>query len=353
MTNSRFENHLLSQFKIQYPIIQAPMAGGITTPEFLKSVFDAGALPSLATGYRSLTGLKEDLEALKTLGVSVYNANLFVPELLTKETVAKAKPAYQALKPFYGALNITQEPIEFREIQELDDYAKKIELLLEYRVPIVSFVFDMPSLEIIRQFKAIGTYTIGTATSVEEVVALDTLELDAIILQGIEAGGHRASFISGCGDGDDLRTLLKKAKQVTDRPLLVAGGICQYLDIDHYLTEGAAAAVIGTAFLACAESGASSLHKEKILNACAGETMLTNAFTGKWARGFTNRFMVQYAEDDLPVACYPVQHYFTSALRAEAKKNNFPEYMSLWAGMNAHRVTEKTVKALMARLVSP
>ncbi|CJG43562.1 enoyl-ACP reductase II [Streptococcus pneumoniae] len=174
---------------------------------------------------------------------------------------------------------------------------------------------------------------------------------DALCLQGIEAGGHRSTFLESSVDYP-LMNLLKEVRSITKKPLIAAGGLMKGSDIKRVLQEGAYAAQLGTAFICCPESGASALHKESILQKRFSETGVTRAFTGKRARGFVNSFFRSY--DKSAPSAYPHIHYMTKPIRAKATQVNNPEYTSLWAGtgftlakeLPAHHIVEGLVQEL-------
>lgn len=354
-TNFNFTNHPLQQFNCPYPIIQAPMAGNITTPAFMEQVYKEGVLPSLATGYCRPDSVKTDLEALKKNNVHNFNLNLFVPQRIELES-SKNHKAYHAIKALYDDNHLSQNTFEnYKEQsnyqQNQKDYEAILELALSYKVPILSFTFGIPDETIITTLKKENCFLLATASSIEELALLNSLAFDAIILQGSEAGGHRGGS-ENC-IGNSLPELLAKAKEILTKPYYCAGGMTTRLDVDFALAHGAAGVMVGTAFLACDESGAADLHKEAIFSTEKSSTTLSKAFSGRWARAINNHYLTTYQDKGWPIADYPLQHYFSSPLRALSKKNNKPDYYALWAGSSAHRVTQKNIKDLVHSLIEP
>jgi nitronate monooxygenase len=209
-------------------------------------------------------------------------------------------------------------------------------VVLEERVPVFSFTFGLLPPEDLRALRAAGAFVMGTATSVREARALEAAGVDAIVAQGGEAGGHRGTFL-----GPPERALtgtLALVPQVVDAvslPVVAAGGIMDGRGVAAALALGARAASLGTAFLACPESGASRPYKDALLARAGGDdaTAITRAFTGRWARGLRNRFLEEL--DGAPVLPYPLQHALTADLRREAAKAGKPDLLSLWAGQGA------------------
>lgn len=350
-----FRDHPLRQFNCPYPIIQAPMAGKITTPDFITQVYKEGILPSLATGYYHPDSVKEDLESLKKNKVHNYNLNLFVPQRIEAENPQNYE-AYCAIKALYESNHLNQE--SFEAYKEKSDYQQNqkeyeaiLELALSYKTPILSFTFGIPEQSIIKTLKKENRFLLATASSIDELALLNALEFDAIILQGSEAGGHRGGSKNRIGN--TLAELLVTANETITKPYYCAGGMTTRSDVDYALAHGAAGVMVGTAFLACEESGAANIHKEAIFSATESSTTLSKAFSGKWARAINNHYLTAYQKNNWPIADYPLQHYFSSPLRALSKTDKNPDYYALWAGSSVHRVTQKTIKELVQSLIKP
>ncbi|MBY6278420.1 NAD(P)H-dependent flavin oxidoreductase, partial [Symbiobacterium thermophilum] len=213
-----------------------------------------------------------------------------------------------------------------------DDWEAKLAVLVEEKVPVVSFTFGCPSPDIIAKLKDNGSFVIVTVTSTEEALIAKQAGANALCVQGAEAGGHRASFRNNAAshEHDRLLVLLQQIREAVDIPLIAAGGIMSGSDIAAVLAAGACAAQLGTAFLRCPESGANPLHKNALVDPNFQSTAVTRAFTGRPARGLVNRFMLEY--DKLAPAAYPHIHHMTKQLRKAAAQANDPQAMSLWAG---------------------
>lgn len=309
------------------PLIVAPMAGGATTPELLAAAGSAGAFGFLAAGYLSTQVLDEQLERTRALGVHSFGVNLFVPGADAGAPVTGYAERLAAEARRYGA--------ELGEPRwEDDEYPAKVELLLARRVPVVSFTFGHPTAEVVTRFHKAGTKVWVTVTTPEEARIAAGVGADALIVQGMEAGGHRGAFANdpaqpGAAPLYGLLAALRLVGAVTELPLIATGGLVHGADIAAVLTAGAAAAQLGTAFLRCPEAGTQPAQRAA-LAAADRETALTRAFTGRPARGLVNRVLAEHSAD--APAAYPQLHHLTRPLRAAAARAGDPEAMSLWAG---------------------
>lgn len=321
------------------------MAGGVSTPKLAAAVSNSGGLGFLAAGYKSARELEQEIIEMHSLTKKPFGVNLFVP---TNEKVA-----VDALDCYQKELLKAAEYLECQvDIPKNDDeWNAKLDIIQKHRVPAVSFTFGCPDREIVASLKGIGSRVFVTITTPQEAEVALRAGADALCLQGIEAGGHRSTFLESSVDYP-LMKLLKEVRSITKKPLIAAGGLMTGSDIKRVLQEGASAAQLGTAFICCPESGASALHKESILQKRFNETGVTRAFTGKRARGFVNAFFISY--DKSAPSAYPHIHYMTKPIRAKATQMNNPEYTSLWAGtgftlakkLPAHLIVEELVQEL-------
>ncbi|MEC1180551.1 nitronate monooxygenase [Metasolibacillus meyeri] len=333
---------MLQQFQIQKPIIQAPMAG-VTTPQLVIASCEAGILGSIGAGYLDGDATRAFIQAVKKGTNKPFAINLFVQEE-PKIDVAVLQEARVALQPIYEELNIP--PVQ--TVISKDVYSDQLQAVIDENVAICSFTFGLPTADDIARLKAAGIYTIGTATTLQEAKAVEAAGLDAIVLQGSEAGGHRGTFTEPLEliSLDDL--LAQVIAQVTI-PVIVAGGIATAGQVKDTLAQGAAAVQVGTAFLVAVESEVSPLYKQAILQSEGDATTLTKAFTGKYARGLKNDFTERLK--DAVVAPYPLQHHLTTAIRKESTAQGRPEFLSLWMGANGHLAKEATVADIVEELL--
>ncbi|MCM2320959.1 MAG: nitronate monooxygenase [Pseudomonas sp.] len=317
---------------VRHPLIQAPMAGGATTPELVAAVCNAGALGSFAAATLSPAAMREGVARVRALTDRPFNVNLFILEDPdpSDEEVARAQARLDPLRAELGL------PPGSRPARFCEDNRAQIETLLELAPPLVSFTFGLLDATTVARFHAAGCRVIGTATTVAEALAWQAVGADLICAQGSEAGGHRGTFL---GDPQQsclgLLALLPQVVAAVNIPVIAAGGIMDGRGIAAALLLGAQAAQLGTAFLCCPESGIPSIWKEAILAARDDSTRLTRAFSGRLARGIANDFMRRLATAEDEVPAYPVQNALTGDIRQAAVRQGRSEYLSLWAGQGA------------------
>ncbi|QCK83097.1 nitronate monooxygenase [Geobacillus kaustophilus NBRC 102445] len=327
------------------PIIQAPMAGGVSTPKLAAAVSNAGGLGFLAGGYKTAEAMRKEIHKLRTLTDRPFGVNVFVPG--DKTVDEKALERYRAvLESEAERLGASVGEPKWDD----DDWEAKFDVLLEERVPVVSFTFGCPDKEVIAALQKAGSFVMVTVTSREEACMAAEAGANALCVQGEEAGGHRASFGNDPKkDGAlELFPLLARVRAAVRVPLAAAGGIMDGRGIAAALKAGASVVQLGTAFLRCPESGAHPLHKQALADPRFVETAVTRAFTGRPARGLVNRFMAEYRA--LAPAAYPHVHHMTKPLRAASAKAGDPEGMSLWAGTGYRLARELPAAELVEEL---
>lgn len=326
---------------MEYPIVQAPMAG-ITTVEMVVASLEAGILGSIGAGYMEAEEIRRMIRAIKKRSTKPFLINLFaydMPRLVQQEiTIAK-----QALID----ANVDEQTKRDQINLSTTNYNEQLEVVLEEGVAVCSFTFGLPTVHQINQLHEQGILVFVTATSPEEVCLINELDVDAICLQGAEAGGHRGSFIEPF-QYMSLSDLLTNATKLTDKPLIVAGGIATKQQIENYLQAGAQAVMLGTVFVVSEESGAVSAYKEAILNATNNRTVITKVFSGKPARGIRNSFIDKM--DMLPVAPFPYQNDLTKGIRARSAVNNHVENLPLWAGELLYLAKSGKIKEIVKSL---
>jgi nitronate monooxygenase len=307
---------------LDHPVVQAPMAGGGSTPELVAAVSNTGGLGFLAAGYLTADAVRDQITRTRALTDQPFGLNVFVPE---RSTVDPEKvTAYAAeLKDEVDRYGVALGDPSGGD----DDWDAKLALLSEAHVPVVSFTFGCPSAEVVAEVKRHGSEVFVTVTSVEEAREAVASGADGLVVQGQEAGAHRGTFMNEGIDHTGLIPLLRKVSAATDRPLVATGGLATGADVAAVLVAGASAAQLGTMFLPCPESGANPLHLAAL---AAGDTPteVTRAFTGRPARGLVNRFLSEHSAAAPPA--YPHVHQLTRDLR----KAGDPQAMSLWAGQS-------------------
>ncbi|TMQ99167.1 nitronate monooxygenase [Actinomadura soli] len=323
------------------PIVQAPMAGGASTPALAAAVSDAGGLGFLAAGYKNIEAMRADIAATRELTSRPFGMNVFMPSLDEIDPAAVA--VYRdRLLPEAERLGVSPGMPSARD----DAYEAKVAALLSDPPGFVSFTFGCPSADVIGDFQRRGTVVIVTVTTVEE--ARQASDADVLCVQGAEAGGHRGSFANTSDEPVPLRTLLQDVRAVTGQPLIAAGGLGTAEDVAEVLALGAAAAQLGTVFVRCPESGASAVHKAALADPRFTSTAMTRAFSGRPARGLVNRFLTEHSA--YAPAAYPDVHYVTSPLRKASAAQGDPDGVNLWAGESFRNATETPAGQLVATL---
>ena len=330
---------MLATLGLQNKIIQAPMAG-VTTPKFVAACCEAGILGSIGAGYLNGDDTKEQIQQVKQLTGKPFAVNLFVQEE-PNINVSVLQEARMALQPIYEELNIQETPT----VMSTEVFQGQVNAVIEERVPIVSFTFGLPSSDVMKRLKDNGTYLIGTATTLEEALAVQQHGFDAVVLQGSEAGGHRGSFLEPLRL-IPVRQLLQDVHRKISIPVIAAGGIMNGEHAQDMFELGADFVQIGTVLMTAHECEVNTLHKEAILNSKEADTGITKAFTGKPARGLKNEFTERLK--DAVVAPYPLQHHLTIPIRQISGRTGRPEYLSLWMGQNSFLAQETSVKEIVA-----
>lgn len=318
--------------QLRYPIVQAPMAGGPSTPRLAAAVSAAGGLGFLAAGYRTADDLREEIGVLRQLTSAPFGVNLFCLAEAPVDQGAISRYA-NVLEPEAARRGVTLGQPRFDD----DSFDAKLEVVLAEAPRIASFTFGCPASEVVARLHERQIAAWVTITEVDEARQAGEVGADALIVQGIEAGGHRGSFEDRDGRGEiSLLPLLRLVARATKLPLVASGGICDGAGIAAALAGGAHAVQIGTGFMRCPEAGTSQVHKEALAQPTG--TSLTRAFSGRRARGIENQFMRDYGA--AAPAAYPHIHYLTAPLRAAAKKASDREAINLWAG-EAHPLAEE------------
>ncbi len=332
----------------QVPVIQGPMAGGACTPELVAAVSDAGALGSLPGSLLSPATIEQQVARIRSLTPRPFMLNFFV-----QNTPAPSGPeveqGVELLRPVWESLGWDSLPIP---PGWCEDFAAQFETLLTLRPAAASFTFGiLESVQVERLHRA-GILVIGTVTTVQEALAWEAIGADAVVASGIEAGGHRGTFIGRQEDATlpamELWLAVVAAIKI---PVIAAGGIMSGADIKRALALGAHAVQMGTAFLVTDQAALHPAYKARLLSG-AGRTRLTRSFSGRYARGIENRFMLQMAAVESRVPPYPIQNALTGSIRAAAAKNGDTELMSMWAGSEFARARPMPAGRLVALLAT-
>jgi nitronate monooxygenase len=325
----------VDQLALSIPLVQAPMAG-VATPLLAAAVSEAGALGSIGVGATDAAGARTMIEEVRARTTRAFNVNLFV------HAGAKANPSREAdwlswLAPVFAEFG-AEPPATLRTIyKSFADDPDMLTMLLELAPPVVSFHFGLPSADVLSSLQARGTYLMATATSLDEARAIEAAGIDAVVAQGIEAGGHRGVFDPNAPDDAlGMVALTRLLVRQTGLPVIAAGGIMDGAGIAAALDLGATAAQLGTAFIACPESGADEAYRAALSGAGAYHTVLTSLISGRPARALANRFTaLDELVGDLLPPDYPIAYDAGKTLHAAAKAQGEYGFGAQWAGQGA------------------
>jgi nitronate monooxygenase len=330
-----------------HPIVQAPMAGGPSTPALAAAVSNAGGFGFLAGGYKSVDVVRIELRATRELTPHSFGLNLFVPGAPTSNPEALQR-YLRTLEQEASAYGVALGSARYDD----DGWADKLALAISERVPVVSFAFGCPDKQVIAQLHARGIAVWITVTELHEARLAASAGADALVIQGVEAGGHRGSFEDIDGSGEvGLLALLRLCAREIKLPLVAAGGIADGAGVAAVLAAGARAAQIGSAFLRCPEAATSAPYRAALVAARSDSTRttLTRAFSGRRARGLVNRFLAAHSPD--APSAYPEIVFATQPLRAAAVAAGKSDVINLWAGQ-AHALAEERGAAELIELWS-
>lgn len=337
---------------VAHPVVQGPFGGGLSTPLLAASVAELGGLGSYGAHMLAPDAIGAVVREIRSLTARPFAVNLWVsdhdPGGLSLSP-GELQRVLALFEPYFRELGVEPPSAPARYGERFDE---QVEALLAAAPPVFSFVFGCPSATVLAECRRRGIVTIGTATSIAEAQLLDAAGVDLVVASGCEAGGHRPSFLAAAEDS--LIGTMALTPLIVDRiraPVIAAGGIADARGVRAALALGAGAAQIGTAFLACAESAALPAHRELLFSERAQHTTLTRAFTGRLARGISNRVTREMASRTHELPPFPIQSWFMSQLRPAAIAAGDTELLSLWSGQIAPNLHHRTVTTLMAALV--
>lgn len=338
---------LLQRLGIALPIIQGPMTGS-DTPALAAAVSSAGGLGMLGCGMRSPAAMAEAAAAVRQQTDRPFGLNLFV-QATPNPDEATVQAAMERLAPLYAELGLQPQ----RPTQWCEDFAAQFEALVALRPAVASFTFGILEAAQVARLHAAGCLVVGTATTVAEARAWADVGADAVCASGTEAGGHRGTFL-GDFTASQVGTLalVPQCVDAVNIPVIAAGGIMDGRGIAAAKALGAQAVQMGTAFLACPESGIGPAYRQALAQAQDTDTRLTRVFSGRPARGIVNAMMESLAAEEDRVPAYPVQNALTGALRRTAAAQGRTSHLSLWAGQGvgaARPVPAARLMALLAR----
>lgn len=339
---------LLKRLGIALPIIQAPMAG-VQLGAMTVAVSAAGGLGSLPCAMLGGDAIRSELAAIRAQTARPYNLNFFAHH--APPPSAEREAAWRAeLAPYYREFGIDAQPIAAGPPRHPFD-AATAELIAEFEPPVISFHFGLPSAELLARVKSRGAFVLSSATTVAEALWLQEHGADAIIAQGLEAGGHRGLFLD-----DALTTqlgtfaLLPQIVRAVRLPVIAAGGVADRQGVAAALALGAAAVQIGTAYLLCDEATTSAVHRAALQSEAARHTALTNVFTGRPARGIVNRIVRERGPISATAPAFPLATAAVAPLRAHAERVGSGDFSPLWCGQNASGCKPISAAALTREL---
>ncbi len=334
---------------IDWPLIQAPMAG-VQGQALAAAVSNAGALGSLPCAMLGPEALRNEIQALKAATRRPFNLNFFCHA--TPLPDARAEASWRvSLAPYATELGLDpQATVAGASRAPFGEAAAA--LVEEFRPAVVSFHFGLPAAPLLARVRAAGARILSSATTVDEALWLQAQGVDAIIAQGLEAGGHRGSFLSS-----DLSlqqgtfALLPQVVRALRIPVIAAGGIADAAGVAAAMALGAAGVQVGTAYLLCHEASTSALHRAALQGEGARHTALTNLFTGRPARGIVNRLMRELGPLRDTVPAFPLAAAAVAPLRAAAEARGSTDFTPLWSGQNASGCKPLGAAELTAELI--
>ena len=318
---------------IDWPLIQAPMAG-VQGHALAVAVSNAGALGSLPCAMLGPEALRSEVQALRAGTARPFNLNFFCHATPLPDAQAEAA-WHAALAPY--AVELGLDPLAAAAGASRAPFGEATAALVEeFKPAVVSFHFGLPAAPLLARVRATGARILSSATTVDEALWLQAQGVDAVIAQGLEAGGHRGSFLSSdLSLQQGLFALLPQVVRAVRLPVIAAGGIADASGVAAALALGAAGVQVGTAYLLCPEASTSALHRAALQGEGARHTALTNLFTGRPARGIVNRVMRELGPLRDAVPAFPLAAAAMAALRAAAEARGSSDFTPLWSGQNA------------------
>jgi nitronate monooxygenase len=339
----------LDFLEVEHPILQAPMAGS-TSPELVAAVSSSGALGGFGAAGSSPGDLRSTIREIRALTDRPFNINLF--NECTEEYDREARPGQrlnELLESYHAEVQLGPVP---EPIPLFGPAAEQLEVVLDERVPVISFHFGVDARTVSSAHDA-GAKLLCSATTLSEARYLEEAGVDAIIAQGAEAGGHRGTF-----DGDYRRALigtLALVPRVVDEvsvPVIAAGGIMDARGVVACLALGASAVQLGTAFLGCPEAPAPTVWRDALVTAEAETTIVTEVLSGKPARAIRNRYIDELEAIEEPPLPYPAQYSVSRELRREATRRGDPSFLAIWAGQGVGLIRRQPAAELVRQLVT-
>src|SRR3984893_15793956 len=346
------ETRVSSILGVKYPIIQGPL-GGLSTQRMTANVSNFGGLGSFGAHGLSPSAIGDVIAEIRELTTKPFAMNLWVSTEDEGAPASGREEFARSLKHVAGRIEAFGVPLPDYKPYVPVKFEDQVRVLIDAKVPVFSFIVGVPPKEILDECRMQGILTIGTATTAVEAMVLDQAGVNVIVASGFEAGAPRGSFLLSAEDS--LTGTLALTPQVADAvsaPVVAAGGIGDARGIVAAFALGAEGVQMGTAFLACEESGANTLHRKALLSGQAKQTALTRGFTGRLARGIKNRLLDELNQKDTEILPYPFQRALVRHLSIPAEHAGRPELLPLWAGQSANLSRCTDVRALLDMLVN-
>ena len=350
--------HMMQHFDMKLPIIQAPMAG-VDNQALAIKIAALGGMGARAMGYTAPVAMQHVIATLKSI-TNHFQINLFLPDpaladIHASDLDASIQHLQQYLAPYYAHIGLTMPTFKYTDIHIL--FKQQLDLAIEQKVPCLSFAFGLPDAAIITRCHNADIKVIATATTIHEAKALAHIGCDAIVVQGLEAGGHRGGFVAGDLTGQlPLLTLLQALKPVIKIPMIAAGGIRDAKKAYACFEAGASALQIGTALLACSDCDAiSGSYRQLLLDTPESDILITPAISGRCARGIHNTlFKIMQTFYEMPPHArlpYPFPHLLTAPLRAHSASINEAAWIAAWSGVDEVKLKCTTIQHFLDALL--
>jgi nitronate monooxygenase len=337
---------------IQYPILQGPFGGNLSTVELVATVSNAGGLGGYGAYTLSAQEIYEVDKQIKAATAKPYNINLWVSDhdgATNGVTDDKYEQTKQLFKPYFDELGIPfpDKPAPFKA-----RFENQLQVILDVKPKVFSFMFGLLPADVLEQCRKAGIVTVGAATTLDEAIMLDNSGVDMIIASGFEAGGHRPSFLDSAESSvTGTFALVQLIKDKVKIPIIAAGGIANGKGVAAALALGASAAQIGTAFLATDESNALPVHREMLFSDAAKYTTLSRAFTGRLGRGITSRIAKDIIGKENQTLPFPLQTTIMSSLRKAAIEQEKWDMILFWSGQIAPILKHTKASELMQSII--
>jgi nitronate monooxygenase len=345
------ENRLTARLGIDYPVIQGPL-GGLSSQKLTAAVSNFGGLGSFGAHGLAPGTIKDVIAEIRSLTSKPFAMNLWVSMEDEGARISDDSAFNRSLAPLAAHIAALGAPRPEYEPHSWIGFEDQARVLLDEKVPVFSFIYGIPPREILDECRAKHIITIGTATTPEEGTALQEAGVDAVVASGFEAGGHRGSFLRAADASlTGTFSLVPRIADTVNVPVIAAGGIADARGLVAALALGAEAVQMGTAFLACEESGASRVHRQALQEKRAGHTALTKGFTGRLARGIHNRLLEELNRPGIEILPYPLQRALVRNLAVPAEAAGRSDLLPLWAGQSANLSASSNVLAFLTSLV--